>query len=207
VVAAVPTAKQLINPVALFSQDNNGTIIELPTISASGAPSVAGALVFGIGTRDNNGLGQATAIPLDEYGDFLTRYPANGNDSLAFVDSGSNAISFLDSATTNIPACSDPYPDFYCPVSTLNLSARNQDAGGLVTVTVNFSIANAAALFAHANNVAFSNLGAPSFAPRSGTTTIGAYFDWGLPFYFGRKVFTAIEARSTPAGTGPFVAF
>jgi hypothetical protein len=34
-----------------------------------------------------------------------------------------------------------------------------------------------------------------------------AYFDWGLPFHFGRNVFTAIEGKATPGGEGPFVAF
>jgi len=151
-------------------------------------------------------LGPATVIPLDGTGSFLTRYPANGSTSPAFADSGSNAIYFLDSASTNIPACPDPYGGYYCPASTLNLSAKNQDVGGSVTVTVNFSIANALALFAY-QNLAYSNLGGPSAAPQSGTTTVGAHFDWGLPFYFGRNVFTAIEGQSTPAGVGPFVAF
>jgi hypothetical protein len=32
-------------------------------------------------------------------------------------------------------------------------------------------------------------------------------FDWGLPFFFGRKVFTAIDSRATPAGIGPYYAF
>jgi hypothetical protein len=32
-------------------------------------------------------------------------------------------------------------------------------------------------------------------------------FDWGLPFFFGRTVYTAIEGQSTPAGVGPYFAF
>jgi len=196
VAAAVPTAKQLLNPVSLFSQDNNGTIIELPTISASGEISVTGALVFGIGTRDNNGLGQATVLQLDGYGEFLTKYPTTAtNPSFAFIDSGSNALYF---ASANILRCTQ-YPGFYCPKSTTSLSAINQDAAGVVAVTVDFSIANAETLFARTNNVAYYNLG--------GSSAVGGSFDWGLPFYFGRNVFTAIEGQSTPAGTGPYVAF
>jgi hypothetical protein len=209
--AAVPVTKQLSNPVSFFSQDNNGTIIELPAIPADGAPSVAGSLVFGIGTRENNGLGPATAMRLDSSGFLSTSYPPNGSAVLAFIDSGSNVISFLDSATTHIPTCFDPqYPsfsDFYCPSSTQNLSARLHDAYGSVALDVSFSIANAEALFAHPYNVAFSNLGGPSTDPQSGNTTLPAYFDWGLPFHFGRNVFTAIEGQATPAGAGPFVAF
>jgi hypothetical protein len=32
-------------------------------------------------------------------------------------------------------------------------------------------------------------------------------FDWGLPFFFGRTVFTAFSGASTPAGPGPYWAF
>jgi hypothetical protein len=32
-------------------------------------------------------------------------------------------------------------------------------------------------------------------------------FDWGVPFFFGRNVFVAIEGSSTPGGTGPYVAY
>ena len=31
--------------------------------------------------------------------------------------------------------------------------------------------------------------------------------DLGLPFFFGRNVFTAIEGKSTPGGTGPYSAY
>jgi hypothetical protein len=201
----VPVSKQVSNPVSLFSQDNNGIIIELPAVPADGAPSVTGALVFGIGTRDNNGLGQATVLPLDSTtGNFLTKYPANGTTWQAFADTGSNAIYFLDSATTGIPACTGSLSSFYCPTSTLSLSATIQGATGLVSVNVDFSIANAEALSASPGNVVFGNLGGPGPSVASSS---GAYFDWGMPFYFGRKVFTSIEGQSTPVGTELFIAF
>ncbi len=208
---AVPVVEQVSNPVAFFSQDNNGSIIELPGIPAAGAPSVTGALVFGIGTQANNSLGEAAVLRLDAYGDLLTTFSSNGSAVTAFVDSGSNAIYFLDSATTHIPTCSDAdYSDFYCPTSTVNLSAKILDSYGSVPVGVDFSIANAVGLSANNNysNVAFDNLGGPGVTSQSGGTTNEAtYFDWGLPFHFGRNVFTAIEDQSTPAGNGPFVAF
>jgi hypothetical protein len=204
---AVPVSKQVSNPVSFFSQDNNGTIIELPAVPADGAPSVTGALVFGIGTRDNNGLGQATVLPLDSTGSFLTKYPANGKNSQAFVDTGSNGIFFLDSGTTGIPACTGSLSGFYCPTSTLSLSATIQDTTGLVTTTVDFSIANAESLLsASPANVAFGNLGGP-FPSVASSSAGTSYFDWGLPFYFGRNVFTSIEGQSTPVGTEFFIAF
>jgi hypothetical protein len=32
-------------------------------------------------------------------------------------------------------------------------------------------------------------------------------FDWGLPFFFGRRVANAIEGATTSVGTGPYVAY
>jgi hypothetical protein len=205
----VPVAKQLSNPVAFFSQDNNGTIVELPAIPEEGAPSVMGSLVFGIGTRENNGLGEATVIRLDA-SDFLqTKYPTNGSPVTAFIDSGSNVMYVLNSSTTHIPTCfSAKYPEvsaFYCPTSTQNLTARIQDDTGQVGVNVSFSIANALSLSGY--NFAFDDLAGPSAAPTSGTGFASSYFDWGLPFYFGRNVFTSIEGEVTTGHAGPFVAF
>ena len=217
--AVAPVAQQVSNPVAFFAPDsdgttdNNGSIIELPAIPAEGAPSVTGSLVFGIGTRENNGLGRATIIQLDDTGSFLTKYPSNGSEFSAFIDSGSNAIYFLDSGTTGIPDCPGEFSDFYCPSSTLDLSARVQDTYGLAALNVNFSVANAVTLFEDPttqNNLAYDNLGGPSITPQSGASGTGnvpAYFDWGLPFHFGRNVFAAIEGQATPGGAGPFVAF
>ncbi|MDQ1387146.1 MAG: hypothetical protein QOF56_600, partial [Acidobacteriaceae bacterium] len=51
---------------------------------------------------------------------------------------------------------------------------------------------------------AFSQLGGPDTFP--GTKT-QSYFDWGLPFFYGRNVYTAIETKSTPGGTGPYWAY
>jgi hypothetical protein len=87
----------------------------------------------------------------------------------------------------------------------MNLSAKGQDVNGVVTVKVNFSIANPGILLTNSTISALDNLGGPSISPSSGD--IGMYFDWGLPFYFGRNVFTAITGQSTPGGIGPFVAF
>jgi hypothetical protein len=200
--AVVPLPKQVSNPVAFFGQDNNGTIIELPAIPAEGAPSVTGSLVFGIGTRENNGLGRSSTLRLDSSGAFLTSYPTNARAQLAFVDSGSNAIFFQNSATTGISACSDSLApglsEFYCPGATLNLSARVQDTYGKIALNVNFVVGNTLLLLASQDNIAFGNLAGQSEGP---------YFDWGLPFHFGRNVFTAIEGQETPGGEGPFVAF
>lgn len=191
-VSAEPVAQQVQNPVGLFASDNNGVIVELPALSG-GAATLSGSLVFGIGTQSNNGLGSASVLPLNSSGEMTTTF--NGQAYPAFIDSGSNGLFFLDSGTTSLPACSDD-SDFYCPTSQSNLSATNSSTSGS-PVKVNFSVANADTLFSVETNFVFANLAGPF--PGS--------FDWGLPFFFGRNVFTAIDSRTTPAGPGPYWAF
>jgi hypothetical protein len=194
--AQVGLAQQLQNPVGMFSTDNNGIIIALPPISQNGAASVSGLLVFGIGTRGNNGLGNAQVIPLDpNRATFTTRLNGSITYPDSFIDSGSNGLYF---SFPGLPACgSDPV--FHCPASTQSFSASNQGISGPPSF-VNFQVANADALFSsHPSFFAFNNL--------AGEGANSTSFDWGLPFFYGRTVYTAIEGRSTPAGTGPYVAY
>jgi hypothetical protein len=188
--------------VWLFPQDNNGLSIVLPQITATGATTVAGNMIFGIGTQSDNAPGAARAQATDGFGNFTTTY--NGVPySTSFIDTGSNGYFFLDPTTTGIPECSAQLaPGFYCPASTLNnLSAITSGPnptgiGTTVSTTVAFSVANALALF-NSPNTAFNNLG--------GDNT-GA-FDWGIPFFFGRTVFIGIEGQSSGANVGPFWAY
>ncbi len=70
--ASATLAQQLLNPVSLFSTDNNGVIVELPEPAVGGATSLSGgALVFGIGTQANNGLGSATVLLIDPTSGFV----------------------------------------------------------------------------------------------------------------------------------------
>ena len=195
--ALMPLALQLQNPVALFAANNNGFAIELPSVPAAGAASLNGSLVFGIGTQANNGIGSANVIGVDSAtANFTTVY--NGKSySASFIDSGSNAIFFEDAGT---PVCTDPRATgFYCPAVAKNLSATIQGRNGR-SVPVSFSLGNASALVK--SNPGFAVLGS------LGAPEIGAnIFDWGLPFFYGRKVFVALDGASTPAGAGPYIAF
>ena len=187
-------SQQLQNPVWLFTSDNNGVIVELPSVSPMGATNLAGSLVFGIGTESNNALGGATVFTLDSQASFTTIYQGQAYGG-SFIDTGSNGIYFLDSGTTQLPLCTDD-SSFYCPSAAQGLSATNRGTNG-VTGNVTFTIANADAIFANPIFFVSSGLGGPN----PGT------FDWGLPFVFGRHLFTAIESQTTPAGPGPYFAY
>ena len=185
-------AQQLQNPVWLFPQDNNGVIVELPTVSPLGAVSVSGSLVFGIGTQANNALGSAAVFTVDGQGNFTTVYQGQSYGG-TFLDTGSNGIYFLDSRTTGLPACPDN-ADFYCPASPQIFSATHRGVNATIG-GVSFGVANADTLLGNLSFSVFSTLAGPN----------PGGFDWGLPFFLGRNVFTAIESQNTPAGFGPYL--
>lgn len=193
-VTPVTLAQQLQNPVWMFPQDNNGLLISLPSVPDTGAPTASGSMMFGVGTQSDNGLGSAQVFTTDVQGNFTTTYSGKAYSS-SYIDSGSNGIFFLDSATLGINTCSGGNSSFYCPAATTNYTATNMGVNG-TSGSVSFSIANANTLFSTPNS-AFSNIGGPN--PGS--------FDWGLAFFFGRTVFVGIEGQSTPAGVGPYWAY
>ncbi len=179
---------QVTHPVFNFPTDNNGVIVELPSVNDV-APTVTGSLIFGIGTQSNNGLGSAAVFPLDSSDNFTTTF--NGQSLTAsFIDSGSNGLFFPDGS---LNVCADDN-SWYCPASTTVLSATN----GSSSAPVSFSVDNFDTVTtANPNDAAFSNLAGPN--------TGG--FDWGLPFFYGRNVFTAIDGTTVGNTPGPFFAY
>ncbi len=194
---AAALAQQVQNPVAWFPTDNNGVIVRLSGIGSAGAATVGGSLVFGIDTRSNNALGTATVLTVDaNTGGFTTLFKSQ-TLTQSFIDSGSNGLFFPDAS---LPICTSTIASgFYCPGSVQVLSATNQSVTGMTSM-VSFNVANADALL---NNnptfYAFDNL--------AGSNPRIASFDFGLPFFYGRSVFVAIEGQTTSAGAGPFVAY
>ena len=169
-----------------------------------GLPSTTGTLLFGIGTRANNSLGSATIItPIDSYGNLGTTYPASGTKYTSYVDSGTNMFTFLDSATSGLPLCKDAsLSSYYCPPGPARLSATIF-GGNNQSAPVTFDIADPSGV--SSSVFILGTLGAemPGFPVAAGQ----AEFLWGLPFFFGRTVYTAIENQDTPGGPGPYVAF
>jgi hypothetical protein len=193
-----PAASQQVqNPVALFVGDNNGVVVQLPNVPAAGAQSAQGYLIFGVSTRTNNGLGTANVVPVDPSTGYFTTTLRGRALSRSFIDSGSNGLFFNDPFTNSLlsTTCNSAAAGFYCPTLTQNLSASIQLAN--TAVAVNFSIGNADQLFS-ASNFAFNNVGG---------AMNNSSFDWGLPFFFGRSVYTVIEGTTAGAVNGPFYAF
>lgn len=198
--------QQLPNPVAAMTIDNNGSILILPSVPASGQRTASGTLYFGIGTQTNNGLG--TAVPLltsnsgDRRGEGLVTITHKGRVfDTSFIDSGSTAYFFPDAS---IAACTYANASgFYCPTSPLALSPTIQAISG-ATISAAFTLGNAQDLFA-SGNAALPGLGAdPGVIDE--TMDIADSFDLGLPGFFGHSVFVAIEGRTAGGVAGPFFA-
>ena len=205
--STVAPFEQLPNPVAAFSSDNNGTIVVLPTVAAGGAATVTGTLYFGIGTQSDNALTGATVIgtttSASPHGAGLITTVYNGQSLVqSFIDSGSSDLFFVDS---NITPCSDPnLKGYYCPSPPVNLALTIQ---GQNNVSVSFvQTLNSAQPLLTTTNSAVPGTGYdPSNNP--GFTNTPSSFDLGIPFFFGRRVYTAIEGRAAGGVNGPYVAF
>jgi hypothetical protein len=198
--AFVPLAQQVAHPVVFFATDNNGVALQFPPLSGS-ASTLNGSMTFGIGTQSNNALPSVTVFTVDSNGNFTTKLASTGKSlTSSFIDSGSNGLFFPDSI---IPVCPSPESSFFCPTSLTPITATSIGANGAQS-KVNFSVDNADNLFAgNPADAAFSTLAGPN---ETGTCSSGngaCSFDWGLPFFYGRSVFTAINGQSVPSGAPP----
>ncbi|HEY2744129.1 MAG TPA: DUF3443 domain-containing protein [Polyangia bacterium] len=188
---AMPLANQLANPVTLFATDNNGAVLQFPTVPDGGAATLAGTLTFGVGTQANNALGSAMTVTVDADGNLTTVYNSMTLTE-SFIDSGTNSLSFNDNSITQ---CKGQDAGFYCPTATVTKMATITGQNAIST-PVSFSVANSDTLF-QTNFTAFVNL--------AGTGDTNS-FDWGFPFFIGRTVFVGFALPSSPGGNG-YVAY
>jgi hypothetical protein len=199
---AVPMAMQVPNPVTHFAVDNNGSIIDLPAAAATGVAMLSGSLIFGIDTQTNNQSGTQTVLTVDPMsGDLLITF--NGQTlSNSFIDSGSNGIYFADSS---ISLCTNQSINtFYCPGNPLTLGLSMQGLNGVMANNLTFTVGNAQTMLSTAPTDTDDVL--PELA---GTLPPGneGSFDYGLAFFYGRRVAVAVQGDKTSAGTGPYIAF
>jgi hypothetical protein len=197
----VPTAMQAVNPVTRFAADNNGIIISLPAVASAGAATLTGSLIFGIDTQSDNQSGTQTVLTVNGMAELAVTF--NGATlANSFIDSGSNGIFFADS---NIVTCTNPKINtFYCPGNTLTLGLSIQGANGVMANNLTFNVGNAQTIFSTAPTDTYNVL--PQLA---GTLPAGnaGTFDYGLAFFYGKRVAVAVEGSRTSVGTGPYIAF
>ena len=195
--SSMPLARQVVNPAAAFATDNNGLVLIFPGVPSGGVTSLSGSLIFGIGTHANNSILSEAVYLANASGNFATTYKGRALTS-SFIDSGSNGLFFSD---RSVPTCTQAV-GFYCPPTPLTLNAINSSVDGSTSNTVNFTIENADIL---SPAITAASIGG-SNGSRSRISGNNA-FDWGLPFFFGRRVFIAFDASASPNGNGPYWAY
>ncbi len=191
--ANVASRQAVGTPVAQLSRDNNGVVIDLPALGASGAASVDGKLILGIGTRANN---------MPDGDEVIVPTAGNGNIQLS-VNGQTYSWSFFDTGTSTNDIPNSPLPlcgagPYLCPTSTTSADFTVLDPNGAAIDTVTVSIANESDL--PTTSGAFNNVGS-----NYGASDTGA--NLGLPFFFGRRVFFGIKGQTSALGTGPLNAY
>lgn len=184
----VALASQVANPVSRFASNNDGVIVQL---NAPSNGTATGTLTLGVGTVPSSVTKLATTTAGNLTGTFQGRTITS-----AFFDSGSNAYFFDTSDSATLPTCSQN-PSFYCPSTTVSLSASLTASGGATSLTVPFTVVNGQNLFT-AGGFALASLGGPF--GQSNT------LDLGLPHFFGRSIYFGIDQRLIGGTQTPYVA-
>jgi hypothetical protein len=181
-------------------------ILSLPSVPTGGETSVTGTLYFGIGTETNNALGSATILATttsaSALGPGFITVAFNGQTlSESYIDSGTTVYLFADSSLTS---CADAAETgYYCPASTTSLQADLQGTNS-ASSEITFDVGNADTLLATSYSVLPGLAANPDIFSGEGYPSS---FAFGLPFFYGRNVYTAIEGRTAGGYAGPYFAF
>lgn len=155
-------------------------------------------VLFTVATHFAGGSGipsGVTMYPADQVGEITTFF--SGTTYSGFIDSGSNGLYFIPAPASGIPNCRRPNSAWFCPSSTMSLSATNTGASGSPSGIVSFEISNFINLINSSNNV-FADIGGNGGAGQ---------FDWGLPFFFGRNIYYGFDGSASSLGSGPYYAY
>lgn len=228
---------QVRNPITSFAPDssgitdNNGVIVSLtdpsiPNAGSTGLTSTSGNLIFGIGTRSNNGVKPSNVFygdPSTQTKNIQTVYSSYGSQiesvyNFSIFDTGTNTILFSDAT---IPLCAGLLSDYYCPTPgplalTAGIVSYNVNAAG--ATTQGFQIINTAQFFSQISANATSvpavipGLAANASAALPDFPGINNIFIWGLPFFYGKNIYVGIESAvsyfpESVTVTGPYFGY
>ena len=142
----------------------------------------------------------AFVLPTTTSGRFTATYKGVALTN-SFIDSGTNFYGFSDDT---IAQCTGGNAGFYCAGQAITLSPVF--GSGSNTITLNLTL-NSTNSFPNSYSALVGLGGDPAkFSNTSGNAPQNS-FDFGLPFFIGRKVYTGMNGRVAETSTGPFVAF
>jgi hypothetical protein len=219
--APVAANLQVSNPIAAFANPayNNGVVLAMPAVTDPGAAAASGELIFGVDSIAGSSVLSNNTVPtgpsgtqkvllgvdtgnIAAYLNITTQVTLGGRIQTftsSYLDTGTNGLFFNDSSPAPIARCAGS--TWYCPKSVMTLNAVLSDGGSTVLnpVSVAFQVGNAEALFS-TSNTAF---GDAAGAGPTGSTS----FAWGMPFFYGKRVYMSIWDITTSSSAGPWYAW
>lgn len=194
----------LPNTVAQFATNNNGVVLSLPAVGASGsATPVSGTLTFGVSTQSNNTPVASTMAVLNDGGNdaingtFATQ--VGGTWYTAYIDSGTDVVYFNDTADKSLTACSSKgnWAGWYCPSTPQAIPFTLANSGTKTAKgTLNYSVASAQNVVT-SSAIAYSNVGGADGSSDTTNNSIG----FGLSTFFGHNMYFLFQGKTAP-GTG-----
>lgn len=170
-----------VNPIVGFAE-SNGLIISLPAVTANSNTNIYGVLTFGVNTRANNQINNASVQLIgnksSELGYFKSTSTTNVTSRTIF-DTGTNGYVVYG---LNMAQCGNNY----CPGSPTTWTSSLSNWGFDITTSYNESIQIS-------NPVNQASAIMPNWAFVSNTPGITVY---GLPFFFGKNVYAQFPTES-----------
>ncbi len=182
---------EVSNPVAAFSTDNNGVILQMQAIPSSGQATATGTLTFGVDTQADNSLSGYSILPADAQG-YIAANLNGQNYSQSFIDSGSN---FYYLNLSGVPTTTYGSNIYYAPASPLTYSATLSTTTGGSPYASQVAITDPTTL--NTSQYAYNDVA--TLGPANTA-------DLGMPFFYGKSVAYVVSGKTLPEGTGPFYA-
>ncbi len=212
--------KTLQNPVSLLTDgNNNGLVLELPSVGNIGVSSANGYVVFGVSNQPNNTPTSVTTFPVDsnnsDNGFLQALVTLNGQNLPAFIDSGSTFYNIpLGSSTSGFVDCggfhddnSNGWSGFFCPTGDSNtfgsLTFSFLGFSGSHSLSVSLTLGNPMYFYNPLSANVFSDIA----SVESLAGSLSGSVDLGLPFYLGRNIYHGIYGSSSSLSSGPYWAF
>ncbi len=183
-------SQQVANVVDGFAADNNGIIITMPSVSASGQASAQGTLTFGVDTRSDNQQAGYSLLQEDISGSIDVTM--NGSSyQRSVVDSGSNFY-FL-----NMPSGTPTSGGFLDPAQATTYPTV---LSSNVVATQSLSTSIEIDPYRNVSGDAVDpNTGVPFNSP--GEQILG------MPYFYGRSIAWTYMGKQSLEGSGPLIAF
>jgi hypothetical protein len=202
---------EVANPVASFTQDNNGIILQMDGVAANGSAIAgqAGLLTFGINTQSNNALTNFQVVP------HATLDPTTNPDGSYFgISYGCNTCNPATPPTTGFFDTGSNYAYLNLTSSQLTLDSLfvYHLANANNPVTVAATLAGSVVTSYVVSNPINSNCPTCNayndIAASASNSGIGSQADLGMPYFYGRSIAFAIEGRAVSGLTtaAPFYA-